>query len=106
MTIAAMSLTDPVSLLSDSASLGGSVSRDDATSAAAGAKVETAATLVELSGASSMTVNDYLISVPPNMAAATALMNELSTSGNLSYAAASSVYTLLDSSATLALTSG
>jgi hypothetical protein len=71
----------------------------------AGAKAKTAAALVELSGASSMTVGDYLVSVPPDMAAATTLMNELSASGAISYAAASSVYTLLDSSATLALTS-
>jgi hypothetical protein len=90
---------------SPAAAASGTTSPSRSSGSTENARAETAAALVEISGASSLTVNNYLMSVPPNMATATALTNELTTSGNISYAAASSVYTLLDASATLALTS-
>ena len=84
----------------------GSIGAHPVTDGAKRAEAQSTAALVEISGASSLTVSNYLMSVPPNMATATALTNELANSGQISYAAASSVFTLLDAGAALALTSG
>ena len=66
---------------------------------------EAAAALVDLSGASSYTVDEYEVSVPPNLAAASALLDELTSANSVSTAAVGSLYTLMNSSAALALTS-
>jgi hypothetical protein len=66
---------------------------------------EAAAALVDLSGASSITVSEFEVSVPPNLAAASALLDEVTASGNVSTAAINSLYTLMSPSAALALTS-
>jgi hypothetical protein len=66
---------------------------------------EAAAALVDLSGASSYTVAEYEVSVPPNLAAASALLDELTSANSVSTAAVGSLYTLMNSSAALALTS-
>jgi hypothetical protein len=66
---------------------------------------EEAAALVDLSGASSVTVDEYEVSIPPNLAAASALLDEVTSAGSVSTAAMGSLYTLMNSSATLALTS-
>ncbi|MGH2843891.1 MAG: hypothetical protein ACRDKL_09935 [Solirubrobacteraceae bacterium] len=66
---------------------------------------EAAAALVDLSGASTITVEDYEASAPPNLAAASALLNELASNGGISLAARAGAYMLLDSAAALALTS-
>lgn len=65
---------------------------------------EAAAALVDLSGASPITVDDYEASAPPNLAAASALLDELTRDSAISLAAKTGVYQLLDSAATLALT--
>ncbi|HEX3801797.1 MAG TPA: hypothetical protein VHV75_03055 [Solirubrobacteraceae bacterium] len=66
---------------------------------------EAAAALIDLSGASTVTVDDFESSVPPNLAAASALLDALTAGGSVSAAAIGSLYTLMDSSAALALTS-
>jgi hypothetical protein len=71
----------------------------------ASADEEAAAALVDLSGASSYTVDEYEVSVPPNLAAASALIDELTSANSVSTAAVGSLYTLMNSSAALALTS-
>ena len=65
---------------------------------------QAAATLVHLSGASTITVEQYDASIPPNLAAAASLVNQLAFNTNVSEAAVGSLYTLMDSSAALALT--
>lgn len=67
---------------------------------------EAAAALVHLSGASSITVEQFEASIPPNLAAASSLVAELTTSGGLSSAAIGSLYTLMDAGTTFALTNG
>ena len=68
---------------------------------------EAAAALVHLSGASSITVAQVEASIPPNLAAASSLVDQLSTTANASVipAAFGSLYTLLDPETALALTS-
>ncbi len=68
---------------------------------------EAAAALVHLSGASSITVAQVEASIPPNLAAASSLVDQLSATVNASVipAAFGSLYTLLDPEAALALTS-
>jgi hypothetical protein len=68
------------------------------------ANEEAAAAVVDLSGASSIMVDEYEVSVPPNLAAASALLDEVTSNNNVSAAAMGSLYTLMNSSATLALT--
>jgi hypothetical protein len=68
------------------------------------ANEEAAAAVVDLSGASSIMVDEYEVSVPPNLAAASALLAEVTSNNNVSAAAMGSLYTLMNSSATLALT--
>jgi hypothetical protein len=67
---------------------------------------EAAAALVHLSGASSITVAQFELGVPPNLAAASSLVDQLSaiTSGAVIPAAFGSLYTLMDPEAALALT--
>jgi hypothetical protein len=67
---------------------------------------EAAAALIDLSGGSNVTIDEFEASVPPNLAAASALLDELTTNGSVSEAAMGSLYTLLDSSAALSLTTG
>jgi hypothetical protein len=66
---------------------------------------EAAAALVDLSGGSSIMVDEYEVSVPPNLAAASALLDEVTSANSVSTAAIGSLYTLMNSSAALALTS-
>jgi hypothetical protein len=68
---------------------------------------DAAAALVHLSGASSITVEQVEASVPPDLAAASSLVDQLSASANASVipAAFGSLYTLLDPDTALALTS-
>ncbi len=77
--------------------------RQGATPYAASAQLGAAA-LVHLSGASSITLEQYEASIPPNLAAAASLVDELASNPNLSEAAYSSLFTLMDSNAALALT--
>jgi hypothetical protein len=70
----------------------------------AAAAEQAAAALVHLSGASSVIVEQYEASIPPNLAAAASLVNQLALNTNVSEAAVGSLYTLMDSSAALALT--
>ena len=64
-----------------------------------------AAALVELSGASVVTVDNVQQSVPPTLAAASSLLSELADKGGLSPAEQGGVYALFDRWAVLALTS-
>jgi hypothetical protein len=68
---------------------------------------EAAAALVHLSGASSITVAQVEASIPPNLAAASSLVDQLSATANGSVipAAFGSLYTLLNPDTALALTS-
>ena len=68
---------------------------------------EAAAALVHLSGASSITVAQVEGSIPPNLAAASSLVDQLSTTVTASVipAAFGSLYTLLNPDTALALTS-
>jgi len=68
---------------------------------------EAAAALVHLSGASSITVAQVEGSVPPNLAAASSLVDQLSDEATASVipAAFGSLYTLLNPETALALTS-
>ena len=84
-------------------SVGVEAARQGATPYAASAE-RAAATLVHLSGASTITVEQYESSIPPNLAAAASLVNQLAFNTNVSEAAYGSLYTLMDSSAALALT--
>jgi uncharacterized protein with beta-barrel porin domain len=70
-------------------------------------KEEAAAALVHLSGASSITVAQVEGSIPPNLAAASSLVDQLSATatGSLIPAAFGSLYTLLNPDTVLALTS-
>lgn len=64
-----------------------------------------AAALVHISGASSITVGNFEASVPPNLAAASALVDEIAAAGSVSSAAFGSLYALMDAGTALALTS-
>lgn len=68
---------------------------------------EAAAALVHLSGASSITVTQFETGIPPNLAAASSLVDQLSaiTGNGLIPAAFGSLYTLMDPEAALALLS-
>ena len=69
---------------------------------------EAAAALVHLSGASSITVSQVEGSIPPNLAAAASLVDQLSdtiVNGSVIPAAFGSLYTLLNPDTALALTS-
>ncbi len=66
---------------------------------------QAAAALVDISGASKLTLDGFEAGIPPNMAAASALVDELTVGGGVSTAAFGSLYTLMDSEAVLALTS-
>jgi hypothetical protein len=65
---------------------------------------EAAAALVDIGGASATTVADYEESVPPNMAAASALLSELTQSSNGNIGLLSAAYSALSSDDTLSLT--
>ena len=84
-------------------SVGAAAAQQGATPYPASAE-QAAATLVHLSGASTITVEQYDSSIPPNLAAAASLVNQLAFNSNVSEAAYGSLYTLMDSSAALALT--
>ena len=102
-----MSSLDPSSQLSINApgvlGVGIEAVRQGATPYAASAE-QAAAALVHISGASSVTVEQFEASIPPNLAAAASLVDQLATNANVSEAAYGSLYTLMDSSAALALT--
>ena len=68
---------------------------------------EAAAALVHLSGASSITVSQVEGSIPPDLAAASSLVNQLANTmnGSVIPAAFGSLYTLLNPDTALALTS-
>jgi hypothetical protein len=68
---------------------------------------EAAAALVHLSGASSITLEHFEAGIPPNLAAASSLVNHLSqtVTGAVIPAAFGSLYTLMEPSVALALTS-
>ncbi len=66
---------------------------------------QAAAALIDISGASKLTVDDFEASIPPNLASASRLVDELAAAGSVSTAAFSSLYTLMDSVTTLMLTS-
>lgn len=68
---------------------------------------EAAAALVHLSGASSITVSQFEVGIPPNLAAASSLVDQLSDTfnGSVIPAAFGSLYTLMDPDAALALMS-
>jgi hypothetical protein len=66
---------------------------------------DAAAALVELSGVSPLTVENYEQSVPPNLATAAALASQLANRGGLSTAERSGVFALMNRSAVLALAS-
>ena len=65
---------------------------------------QAAAALVYISGASSITVEQFEASIPANLAAASALVDELSAATSVSAAEMGSLYTLLNPRKTLALT--
>ena len=65
---------------------------------------QAAAALVHIIGASSITVEQFEASIPPNLAAAASLVDQLAMGTDVSEAAVGSLYTLMDSSAALALT--
>jgi hypothetical protein len=69
------------------------------------AAVEAAAALVDIGGASSITVGEYQSSIPPNMAAASALLDELTQNSNNNSGLLSAAYLALSSDDTLSLTS-
>ncbi len=64
---------------------------------------DAAAALVELSGVSPLTVEDYEQSMPPTLAAAAALADEMASTSGLSSVEQSSVFTELDRGAVMAL---
>lgn len=65
---------------------------------------EAAAALVDLGGASRVTVDNYESSVPPNLAAASALLSELTANSNADTGALSAAYMALSSDDALSLT--
>jgi hypothetical protein len=65
---------------------------------------EAAAALVEITGASVTNVAQFEAGVPPNLAAAALLVDQLATSATVSEAAMGSLYTLMDPGSALALT--
>jgi hypothetical protein len=65
---------------------------------------EAAAALVDLGGASRVTVDDYEDSVPPNLAAASALLSELTANTNDDTGVLSAAYVALSSDDALSLT--
>lgn len=65
---------------------------------------EEAAALVDLGGVSTVTVDEYRESVPPNLAAASALLAELSASLNANSGLVSAAYVALSSDDALSLT--
>jgi hypothetical protein len=67
---------------------------------------ESAAALVEITGASVTNVAQFEAGVPPNLASAASLVDQLSTSVNVSESAMGSLYTLMDPGTALALTLG
>lgn len=69
------------------------------------AQAQAAATVLDMSGASSVTVDDYELSVPPNLASASALVSQLTANADASTAAMAAAYQLLTADTTLALTS-
>ena len=64
-----------------------------------------AAALVQISGASTLTVDQFEAGVPPNLASASALVDQLSAGGGVSVAAMGSLYTLMDPGVALSLIS-
>ncbi len=67
---------------------------------------EAAALVLELSGGSLISVEDLEQSIPPSMAAAAALLNQITADGvPANEAAMGSLYTIIDSATVLALTS-
>jgi hypothetical protein len=68
---------------------------------------EAAAALVHLSGASSITVTQFETGIPPNLASASSLVDQLSATrgGGVIPAAFGSLYTLMNPDEVLALTS-
>jgi hypothetical protein len=68
------------------------------------AAVEAAAALVDIGGASSITVGEYESSIPPNMAAASALLDELTQNSSDNSGLLSAAYLALSSDDTLSLT--
>lgn len=67
---------------------------------------EAAAALVDLGRVSSVTVDEYQTSVPPNLAAASALLLELTANVNDNADLLSAAYAQLSSDDTLSLTAG
>lgn len=65
---------------------------------------EAAAALVDVGGASSITVDDYETSVPPNLAAASALLSELSANSNANSGVLSAAFVALSADDALSLT--
>ncbi len=90
----------------DQAAASGTVSVASRPSSPYSSPVDEAAALVlELSGASLINVENLEQSIPPSMAAAAALLNQITASGVIpSEAAMGSLYTIIDSAAALALT--
>jgi hypothetical protein len=68
------------------------------------AATEAAAALVDIGGASNITVDEYESSIPPNMAAASALLSELTASSSDNSGLLSAAYVALSSDDTLSLT--
>jgi len=67
---------------------------------------EAAAALVEITGASVTNVAQFEVGVPPNLASAASLVDQLAASTSVSEAAMGSLYTLMDPGTALALTLG
>lgn len=72
-------------------------------------QAQAAAALIDLNGASSVTVSDYQLSVPPNLATATELVAQLTAKGNtgaaeIGAAEMGAAFQLLSPAAALALT--
>ncbi len=65
---------------------------------------EAGAALVDLGGASSITVDEFEESVPPNLAAASALLSELTANSSDNIGMLSAAYAALSSDAALSLT--
>jgi hypothetical protein len=65
---------------------------------------EAGAALVDLGGASGITVDEFEESVPPNLAAASALLSELTANSSDNIGMLSAAYAALSSDATLSLT--
>lgn len=65
---------------------------------------EAAAALVDIGGASNITISEYESSIPPNMAAASALLSELTASSSDNNGLLSAAYVALSSDDALSLT--